>query len=472
MSTRRMPSLAPWLTDRLARYGSRRVLVTSAVALLVGTAGWVTLGVSNAATGDDAVAVGPELAEAFSTAARSCSALTPARLAAQVMATTRFQPTPEGGIGGLTAAQWKTWSPFSGASPGDASASVLALAHLTCDQIGQVRVQDVPGDPWRLAVAALRSSVAAVRTADGIPAGVAAFVGQVDAYVAYYDLQPGLGERAAPAPATPTATATGTAPPSANPTSTATPSPTPTSTAPPTAVAPSSTGMYSLPDPVRFSHNSFQTATMLRLNGSARVADAKLHLAAGSEQAGSAWSTSTIDPTRSFATTFVAEITKITDGVAFVVQKEAPDALGGFGGGLGYGARPGDPPVHIAPSVAVELDTWDNSPDGFDPAGHQHIAVTTNGDITQHLAWGDPGFSMYGSGPVRVWIAYDAGQHVLTVHASQASAMPASPLFSLPIDLAAVLGSGRAYVGFTGGTGLTSITDAEESILSWTFEGQ
>ena len=317
----------------------------------------------------------------------------------------------------------------------------------------------------RLAVAALRSSVGAVARPTAVPPGEAGFVEQVDAYAAYYELQPGLGGSAEP-------------PPTSMPVATATPSPTVTRTpatlaptTPANLVSKTATATPRPPanPPVQFSYGSFVSSTSLRLNGSARVADGKLHLAAASVQAGSAWSTTTIDPTKSFDAAFTAEITKIADGLAFVIQRESATAIGSAGGGLGYGALPGYQSTLVAPSVAVELDTWDNSSDGFDPAGHQHIAVTINGNITQHLAWGDPGFSMYGSGPVHVWINYNAAQHVLAVYASLAATKPASALFSSPINVGSIVGSGRAYVGFTGGTGLTTITDAEESILNWTF---
>jgi hypothetical protein len=155
--------------------------------------------------------------------------------------------------------------------------------------------------------------------------------------------------------------------------------------------------------------------------------------------------------------------------VAFVVQSQGPTALGNLGGSIGYGGRASDPVAPIKPSLAVELDTWDNSSNGFDPPGHQHIAVTTNGDYSNHLIWRDPGFSMWGNGPVFVWITYDATAHSLAVWASTTATRPANALFTCGVDLSAIVGAGPVYVGFTGGTGLTTVTDAQESIVRWSF---
>jgi hypothetical protein len=134
----------------------------------------------------------------------------------------------------------------------------------------------------------------------------------------------------------------------------------------------------------------------------ARVSGGRLDLANALQQTGSAWSTTKIDVARSFTTSFAATISKPTDGVALVIQSQGPTAIGTYGGGIGYGARPGDGGPAIRPSIAVELDTWDNSVDGFDPAGHQHIAVTPNGDVANNLVWRDPGFSMYANQPTYV----------------------------------------------------------------------
>ncbi|GAA2718783.1 hypothetical protein ACFY2R_28790 [Micromonospora olivasterospora] len=214
-----------------------------------------------------------------------------------------------------------------------------------------------------------------------------------------------------------------------------------------------------------FSFNGFPDTANLRLNGSATVAGGRLVLASGRDTAGSAWATTRIDPSRSFSTGFSFEITKISDGIAFVVQGESPNARGASGEGLGYGARPNTGRPRIQPSLAVEFDTWANR---FDPVDHQHVAVTRNGDITQHLVWKEPGFSLYGKGVVNVWIDYDARMHRLRVYVNRKSGFrPAKPLLTKSVDLRLVVGTGRAYVGLTGGTGITTVADPVEAVLAW-----
>ncbi|MFI6822091.1 hypothetical protein ACIBJE_14210 [Micromonospora sp. NPDC050187] len=233
-------------------------------------------------------------------------------------------------------------------------------------------------------------------------------------------------------------------------------------TRPPTVQAP-----MSKVAPV-FAFQGFRDTTDLRLNGSATVADGRLVLASGRDRAGSAWSTTTIDPSRSFSTGFSFEITKISDGIAFVVQGRSGTARGSSGEGLGYGARPGTGRPRIRPSLAVEFDAW---PNAFDPVDRQHVAVTRNGDVTRHLVWTEPGFSLYGRGVVNVWIDYDARMHRLRVYASGKSGFrPAEPLVTTSVDLRRIVGTGQAHVGLTGGTGITTVADPVAAVTAWNLK--
>ncbi|MFI6231557.1 hypothetical protein ACIBCR_30100 [Micromonospora echinospora] len=217
-----------------------------------------------------------------------------------------------------------------------------------------------------------------------------------------------------------------------------------------------------------FSYQGFPDDAGLRLNGSATVTDGRLVLASGRDRAGSAWATTTIDPSRSFSTGFTFEISKISDGIAFVVQGQSRSARGSSGEGLGYGARPNTGRPRIQPSLAVEFDTW---PNRFDPVDRQHVAVTRNGDVTRHLGWTEPGFSLYGRGAVHVWIDYDARMHRLRVYASRNSGFrPAEPLLTTWVDLRLVVGTGPAHVGLTGGTGITTVADPVESVVAWNLK--
>lgn len=467
---------------QLARPERLRVVVAIVGVLLLSAIGSLVL-VAEGSTGSEAVPLTDAQRAALTEAARSCPALTAPKLAAQIMATTGFEATADGGIAGLTAAEWEIWKPWEGAVPSDDSASILAVAHLTCDLVGRLRRDGFAGDQWRLAIAAFATSLDQVRASAGVPADQSAFVEQVEEYAAWYATQwppaptppdsvstttmpasPSADPDASPSASTePTASASPT--PSGSVTTSPTPNAGPTTTpAPVTTTTTTTTTAPPPPPPLSLNFPSFSDASALHLNGSARVLDGRLALTTGLQQAGSAWSKSTLDTSRSFTVSFRAVVSQPTDGLAFVVQAEGPAALGALGGAIGYGGT-GDQPIR--PSVAVEIDTWDNSPDGYDPAGHQHLAVTHNGDPTRHLIWADPGFDMRNNQPFSVWITYNAGTRALSVYASQGTSRPAQPLFVHTIDLRGHLGADRAYIGFTGGTGLTNLTESRESVLSW-----
>lgn len=186
----------------------RATVIAATIVTLAGLALFVQFGVSGAGTIPDAVAVDAALADDLTAAAKSCPSLSPAQLAGQVMAKTGFVPTAAGGIAGLTAAQWAIWAPTKDAAPSDPAASVLALAHLTCDLIGQIRVSGLIGNQWRLAVAAWQSSVEAVNDAGGVPPSVSAFVDRTSAYADFYATQPFLGGPIAPGSSPSTSAAT------------------------------------------------------------------------------------------------------------------------------------------------------------------------------------------------------------------------------------------------------------------------
>ena len=226
----------------LARPERLRVAVATVGVLVLSAIASVVV-VAEGFSGDtDAVPLGDAERAAMIEAATSCPDLTPARLAGQIMATTRFEATKEGGIAGLTAAEWEIWKPSDDAMSSDDSASILALAHLTCDLIGRLRRDGFAGDLWPLAVAAFATSLDRVRTAAGVPADVADFVNRVATYAAWYGqrLPGGAGGASTGPDASPTtsastsasasASASVSASASASPTPGQTPSATPSTT--------------------------------------------------------------------------------------------------------------------------------------------------------------------------------------------------------------------------------------------------
>ncbi|MEV8504203.1 RICIN domain-containing protein [Actinoplanes sp. NPDC051475] len=155
--------------------------------------------------------VSPDQVRVLKEAAKSCPVLTPARLAGQVMAASQFSAEPveavsaAGGRGpaGLTPKAWHKWAPWADAKRTDTRASVLALAHGMCDLVGQLRLVKVPGDQWRLALAAHRVGMAPVIQAATVPAAAREYVDTVERYATWYALQPAFGGSGDPAPSTP-----------------------------------------------------------------------------------------------------------------------------------------------------------------------------------------------------------------------------------------------------------------------------
>ncbi|WP_285472068.1 RICIN domain-containing protein [Actinoplanes sp. NBRC 101535] len=150
-------------------------------------------------------------------AAASCPALTPARLAGQVMVASGFgaEPVPEmrdggaTGVAALTAEQWRAAAPSADADPTDRAAAVTALAVTVCRLTGQARALGLDEDPWRIALAAHRRGMDQVVAVGGIPVDAADYVGTVERYATWYALQPAFGG-AAP---TPVAVGAGVVPP-------------------------------------------------------------------------------------------------------------------------------------------------------------------------------------------------------------------------------------------------------------------
>jgi hypothetical protein len=179
----------------------------------------------------------------------------------------------------------------------------------------------------------------------------------------------------------------------------------------------------------------------------------------GYEQAGSAWSPHKINVSRSFESKFKVWLhhgQPGADGIAFLVQTEGPYALGGWGGGLGYRG--------VKPSVAVEFDTFQNSPD----PNNNHLAVVLDGNPDVHAAVGTPSIPLYGR-PFDARVTYDAAAKNLSVYVKAFRAgSPEQLVLQKTVDLATEAGGRSAWIGFTAGTG----TDlSKQDIYSWTVSG-
>lgn len=205
----------------------------------------------------------------------------------------------------------------------------------------------------------------------------------------------------------------------------------------------------------------FSNTINLKINGTAGVVttgDGKVMrlTSATPNQAGSFFSLTTI-PATDFSAKFQFRITSPggpviapntspgADGLVFVVQDVANN-VGTGGEGIGY--------KNILTSIGVEFDTWAN-PDQHDPDSN-HMGIDLNG-VTDHGVGSpntlpvaqpfDDGNKWFG------WVDYNATTQILSASGNQTGTKPGSPMISRSVNLASILGSSSAFVGFTSGTG-------------------
>jgi len=211
----------------------------------------------------------------------------------------------------------------------------------------------------------------------------------------------------------------------------------------------------------------FSDTTGLTLSGSAQVLNTGdgdvIRLASEGNPSGSVFSSAPIS-SEMFQASFSFRLSNPggfddgvggpgADGIAFVVQTQAAD-IGGFGGGLGYQG--------IAPSVAVEFDTFFNG--GFGDPSSNHVGINTNGSVTS-LVTADvaPNFD---NG--EIWnavVTYNGS--LLQVFAAVEGDPLGGPLLSLGIDIPSVVGQDEAFVGFTAGT---AAAFADHDLLSFSYD--
>jgi hypothetical protein len=200
-------------------------------------------------------------------------------------------------------------------------------------------------------------------------------------------------------------------------------------------------------------------AARMTFNGSAVVSGSLAQLTNGQgNEAGSAFFNTRIGVS-SFANDFTFQLVNpLADGITFTIQTDGPTALGPAGGDLGYGSGSGG--SSILKSVAVKFDLYNNQGEGVDSTG-----IYTNG-----AAPTIPSIDMTGSGVdlhtgdiMAVHMTYNGTRLAMTVTDTVTNAVFTK---SWPIDIASIVGSKKAYVGFTAGTGGETAT---QNILTWTY---
>jgi len=141
------------------------------------------------------------------------------------------------------------------------------------------------------------------------------------------------------------------------------------------------------------------------------------------------------------------------DGMA-VLLHSAPEGANAFG------EADAAPYRGIAPSVAVELDTF---PNPWDDGDGNHVGILTGGDDQSHEATAAVPFAMDQGTPFSIWVDYDAAATTLAVRASQEDARPAAALLEHVIDLGAAL-EDRVWLALAGGCGGQC---SSHHVLSW-----
>jgi hypothetical protein len=223
---------------------------------------------------------------------------------------------------------------------------------------------------------------------------------------------------------------------------------------------------------ILLSYPSFAGAcgTSLTCVGNTAESGSALQLTqATTSQSGAGYSTTplTLGTGATFSSTFQFQFTNTggiapADGITFVLAQNST-GLGGVGGGLGYFGVPN--------SVAIEFDTFANG--GNDPDSN-HVAIDTNGSLTNTAlanpygvsncsTVGGTTFGCMSNGDI--WtaiIGFDGSK--LSVSVKDGSGATQNLITDYPIDIASILGTTTAFVGFTGATGSGY---ENQKILNW-----
>jgi len=206
------------------------------------------------------------------------------------------------------------------------------------------------------------------------------------------------------------------------------------------------------------------TNGILTFNGGSGVSGTRLQVTdTNGWEARSIFSTNAQDITQ-FDTRFQFQISpggNTADGFTFVIQGMAPTAVGGLGGGLGYGPDTAGGPPGISKSLAIKFDIYDNAGEGVNSTGlytNGGSPTTPADDLTPS------GVDLHGGDVMEAMIHYDGSTLLVSIidtitHATFTKSYN-------DVNIQGLVGGGSAYVGFTGGTGGLA---ALQEVLNWTF---
>ena len=181
----------------------------------------------------------------------------------------------------------------------------------------------------------------------------------------------------------------------------------------------------------------------------------------GQSEAGSAFWTTPVN-IQAFTTNFTFQFSSaVADGFTFTIQNAGLTALGGIGGGLGYGPNPATgTPAGIAKSVAIKFDIYSNSGEGADSTG-----VFTNGAVpsTPAVDLTSSGIVLSSGDTISAQLVYNGTTLTLNLTDTVTNDTFSQ---SFTVNIPSTVGANTAYVGFTGGTGGST---AIQNIKTWTF---
>ncbi len=212
----------------------------------------------------------------------------------------------------------------------------------------------------------------------------------------------------------------------------------------------------------QFNFLTFNESIPLILRGHASFIDGVLGLTKAKVwRVGGAWYAFPVNVLNGFETVFSFRIDRDgSDGFAFVIQNDNLSSLGNYGVYMGY---------NIPNSIAIEFDTWKNTELG--DLSHNHISVQTHGteingpqsDYT--LGYSDIPFF---SDNLVHFVRISYVPHHLSVFMGDSLGQMDEPVLSISLDLESIMSltNGKAFIGFTAGTGGRGET---HDILQWSF---
>ncbi len=210
-------------------------------------------------------------------------------------------------------------------------------------------------------------------------------------------------------------------------------------------------------------NNGFANPTDLTANGSAAFpTDTTLRLTTADAQTGSAFSNTRMTVAK-FTTTFQIRLHEGTqpnyaDGLTFVIQANAPTALGQGGAGLGYQG--------IGRSVAIKFGTFQYAGD----PSNSSTGLILNGAAPRGGMDTSATVLLNSQDQKNVILTYDGTTLTETI-----IDVPRSTTFTTTytVNIPAVIGSDTAYVGFTAATGSPAPSYWElQDIVNWQFTSQ